>query len=308
MRLPKGRIVPVTLLVVLVMLDFILVAAAIAHRAAAPAGAPLATIGSLDRSPSSPAIRSPSPSPSAGSGRALPVDLAADGTALRAVAPGSCSAGGARLQWSDSGGARWRDVTSPARQVLRVQVAGGGSAWLAGADQRCQLRLWNTADGGRTWTLGDPVGAWSLLAQPSASQLHAPTGLVRSPCATGVATVDLAGLSETNAVLLCSNGNLYATQDGGSTWRPAATWPGARAVAADPTGQPVVLRSGVAGCAGVELDRGTAPASRGRLACIAMANPDMVVGMAFTSSGGGLIVTAAATYRTDNGGRTWRPA
>lgn len=313
MRLPKGRAVPITLLAALVAVDVVLVGAVMARRAT-PAGTPLpapgVSYGPTPIGPTLPASRSATTSASAATWRALPVDVAADGTALRAIVPGSCAAGGARLQWSDSFGASWRDIPSPARRVLRVQVAGGGAAWLAGTDDRCQLRLWNTADGGRTWTLGDPAGAWSLLAQSTARQLHAPTGIVGSPCAPGAVAVDLAGLSETGAALLCSNGNVYTTQDGGATWQPVASWPGARAVAADPAGRPVVLRAGAPGCSGLELAQPVGSAPSARLACIAHVNTDIMVGIAFANTGSGLIVLGGAgtTFRTSDGGRTWRRA
>lgn len=311
MRLPKGPLAAATLVAALVVLDVVLVAAAVTHRAS-PAAAPMAPVGLPSEAASLPASQSASqpasPAAPVEPMRAAPLDVAADGTALRAVSAGSCPAGGARLQWSADRGARWTNIATPARQVLRVQVAGGGVAWLTGADQRCQLQLWNTTDSGRTWTLGDVSGAWSLLTQAAATQLHAPGGLVRSPCARGANAVDLAGLTVASAAMLCSNGNLYSTADGGTTWQPVGTWPLARAVANDPSGQVLILRPGAAGCTGLEVDSAARGSAAGRLACVAQASRDAAAGMAFTSNGSGLIVVGAATYRTDDGGRSWRPA
>ncbi|MFZ5851640.1 MAG: hypothetical protein ACOYY2_09645 [Actinomycetota bacterium] len=261
MRLPGGPWVRLIALGVLLVLDVVLVAAVVGRSPAAPPAQPLPSGGLVGAgqptqlpptTPAPPAV-SPTPTQVPPPPRALPLDLAADGTALRALAPGGCPGGGARLQWSGARGAQWRDIPSPAALVLRVRVVGAGVAWLVGGDQGCQLRLWSTSDAGRSWAPGDPAAAWSLLPPPQ-PQLHAPQRLVAAPCGPGVPAVDLVGLTPTRAALLCPNGGVYVTQDTGATWQATATVPGARAVAVLPSGAALVLRFGADGCNGFAVD------------------------------------------------------
>lgn len=312
MRLPGGPWLRVIALGVLLVVDVVLVATVVGRSPAEPPGPPLPPAELMgagqptDLPSTTPgAAVTPTPTPVPPPPRALPLDLAADGTALRALSPGGCPGGGARLQWSAARGAQWRDIPSPAGLVLRVRVLGAGVAWLVGGDKTCQLGLWSTSDAGRSWSPGDPVAAWSLLPAPD-PQLHAPRRLVAAPCGPGVPGVDLVGLTPTRAALLCPNGGVYLTQDTGTTWQATATVPGARAMAVGPSGAAVLLRFGAPGCTGFAVDT-VQQTNAAQMACLGQGNTDNVAGLALASNGIGLAVVGTSTFQTDDGGRTWRP-
>lgn len=211
----------------LVALDVVLGLVAFRHVGSAPGDANLTLNPSAEssrpaRSPkadrTSPAPTSPAPtSSSEGNIPALLLDVADDGTILRAV-PGSCyTSARPRIAISTDDGATFRPVTTKAVQVLRVKATSRSDLWYVGADQGCAPGLHRSADLGQSWvrTPGSE-GAWHLSGTPEAKQLiHAPGGWEATPCAATA----LNALDEDLAFVGCSAGEIIATADAGMTWQ-----------------------------------------------------------------------------------------
>ena len=169
-------------------------------------------------------------------GPALPLEVVSATVALRAQ-PGSCASGGGTLQRTTDGGRTWATLKVPATSILRVRSTSPSSFWLVGTSKGCVPELYRTADAGKTWaTEAGTKNAWHPLPVPASgvvpTQLHAPTGDVALPCAQGVGLVDLAGITLSDAVVLCADGTVFATADGGATWRARTAVPSSGALAA----------------------------------------------------------------------------
>lgn len=289
------------LLVVLVVaaLDIALVAWAVtAHRSGAEDAL---RVGSQPAAPV-PSASSPSSGPAVATKRALPVAVG-HGAALRAVDPGSCSAGGSHLMWSADDGKHWRSVPSPASLVLRLRVTGAHSGTLIGADRSCRLAQWSSHDSGATWQRGDAAGNWSLAPIQSSTSLYTPSGSADSPCKSGAFAVDLAGITASSAVLLCAGGAVYRTSDSGARWTTLATAPpGAVALGAVSTDHALVLVRGADSCVGfaaVSVSSG----STERRGCLQVAAT--AVGLALSSSTDGVVSVDGRSAITHDGGRSF---
>lgn len=239
-----------------------------------------------------------------------PLDLAAGQVALRA-APGACGAERARLERSVNGGRTWQALTTPAWAILRIRVVGRQSAWLVGADRACRLRFYRTRDGGRRWTVSAQTnGAWHRLPDRQARRLHAPTGLVASPCPADGRIVEVVGVTLWTGAVLCGDGSVYRTGDGGRSWPARSRLSGARALAfASPeTGYAAVEAD--TSCSGIQVQRSTDGGARwAPVGCLRDIPGDgtrrAAVSLDFADSATGLLVAGPATFRTSDKGRTW---
>ena len=260
-------------------------------------------------SPSDTPTASATPQPAVAAGPALPLEVVSATVALRAQ-PGSCASGGGTLQRTTDGGRTWATLKVPATSILRVRSTSPSSFWLVGTCKGCVPELYRTADAGKTWaTEAGTKNAWHPLPVPASgavpTQLHAPTGDVALPCAKGVGLVDLAGITLSDAVVLCADGTVFATADGGATWRARTAVPSSGALAAVSASALWVASAGpVAGCAGVQVSRSTDGGATWRVAGCAVGAPGGAVGLAFAGTDG-MLWDGPAVWTTRNGGTTW---
>lgn len=221
---------------------------------------------------SRPAVATPTPGASATaspSGSATPSasETAADGTdavpaprpLTRLVVPvgadvvwavdvGSCAKPGT-VHVSDDRGKTWQSHRAQG-SVTRVRPDGRSTAFVVGGTSRCESRLWATNDGGASWNgPRSAAAAWGrsprdprLVLRPGADPV--------TPCSGRSPVLDLVALDASNASVLCGDGELRRTTDGGSGWSTELTAEGAVALA---LGSPRtgVLASVTTGCDGV---------------------------------------------------------
>ncbi|MCW2506112.1 MAG: hypothetical protein JWO79_4396 [Actinomycetia bacterium] len=244
----------------------------------------------------------------AGLPTALPVSSYSPDVAVRATALGSCTEGGASLQLTTNAGRSWQDLAVPVRSVLRLRWTGEQSGWIVGANADCRLTLSYTDDSGRTWSKPGPTrGAWHRMGDAAARVVHAPTGNVPSPCRPGTAIVDVSAVTLYSSAVLCADGRISRTSDGGARWVTGQV-PNALAIgfASPDVGYAVVPRTDT--CAGLQT-LATADGGRSwRLAgCVRdAAGPGF--GMSFADPANGLLVAGDGVYRTTDRGTSWKLA
>ncbi|MHB8340487.1 MAG: beta propeller repeat protein, partial [Mycobacteriales bacterium] len=228
MRRLAGRVAGIGI-AVLVIVDAVLLVVALRPRHAPPAsltaGVPLAA-------PSASAGGSPAPQPTTGGAPArtpadLLVDTAVGGVGIRATTSLSCTGAPDTAAVTADGGASWRAVNLPVAHVLRVHAVGTGDVWLVGTAAGCTPALYQSTNGGATWSAGSAAGAWYLLPG-GVGQLHVPGRDVTPSCPTASIPAQLDPISGAAAYLVCAGPTgpaaLLVTEDTGANWQrlPAA--------------------------------------------------------------------------------------
>jgi hypothetical protein len=231
---------------VLVVLDIVLVTLAFRHvRPSSGASTPVAEARTSSPTPARattrpPATPSRSPSPTA-TAKARPrrpavpdlrasrtlVDIGAGAAVVRART-GTCGDGGATVELSLDGGETFvRSDVPSAAVILRAGSVDADNAWLVAMDVNCtSVTTYTTSNGGGAWSeVGGSGGNWHRLPQVG-SRLHAPSGATTVPCARGEVVVGISNLDEDRAHVSCSDGVIFATADGGASWRERGTLPG----------------------------------------------------------------------------------
>ncbi len=216
-------------------------------------------------------------------------------TAWRATM-GTCKDGGANVQISTDGGKTWATESSPARAITRVQPLAAARGFVLAADKNCRVGQYTTSDGGQSWTgPGSTTGAWGRKPD-TAQEIYTPADSTARPC-KGSDVIDLARSSATDAQVLCQDGTVRQTVDGGQTWKNAGKVKGALAIANRVEGSHVVGYAArtVDGCAGVQLVRigsGTGAADPEVLACVEVGLTDVAgqVALSTPKAGGWLLV------------------
>ncbi|MET9022280.1 hypothetical protein ABZV93_20095 [Actinopolymorpha sp. NPDC004070] len=197
--------------------------------------------------PASPSVRS----------RSL-VDIGA-GAAVARATTGTCGRGGATVQLSADRGRTFDEAEIPsAKVVVRVMTKTVRNTSLIGADVDCRkLATYVTTDAGGTWTRLDGAdGNWYLEARP-APRLHAPTGEVVLPCGKAADLLGFSTLSARRAFVLCDDGRVMSTSDGGAHWSAQGTVKAAADLDFVNQRTGLVVRTGVPGCDGVQVVRTT---------------------------------------------------
>ncbi len=265
------RVAPILGLCALLVADLVLIV--IAFR---PSLVQAVGLGAADATTASPSASS-SPSPSTSGSRSSPAPAAAVDPVpverfVAAVSPtdawvveaGSCKEPGTMWVTTDGGGS-WSQEDLPGR-VLRARPDSATEAFVTGGDEKCELRLWRTADGGADW--GEPqsaAGAWSRSPEDPKA-VHTPADELEQPCASGQ-VLDLGGLGAARASVLCDNGDLRSTTDGGGSWTKSATVKGGLALTLTETGTGAVVRTDTS-CQGVVVVPVTIGKPKGAGTCV----------------------------------------
>jgi hypothetical protein len=229
--------------------------------------------------------------------------------AWRAVL-GTCERGGAAIEVTGDGGRTWGSRSTPARALGRVQPVSPDRAFVIGADTRCRVGEFITDDGARTWD-GPRVldGAWSRTPGGDSSTAVTPARRAARPCGDR-AVVDLARVSARSARVLCADGAIVTSSDGGARWTVLARVPGALAMSVrEEQGSVVTVVVRLAdGCAGVEVAR-VAGAAATPLTCLTTSDavPQGRVAISVIKAAGWLVV-GDTTWLSGPDLRTWSPA
>jgi photosystem II stability/assembly factor-like uncharacterized protein len=240
-----------------------------------------------------------------------PLTLASAGLAFRAE-PGTCL-GGAEIARTTDGGRSWQPVETPTPIVLQLRALSVSELQLVGGrGEACAPGYWSSADRARSWDgPARQAEQWHRLATET-RRLNTPTGIVLSPCRDRSAGVrELEALSASDAVVLCQDGAVYRTIDGGSQWARALDVPGSVALAWETRELGWVLSSTSETCAGYQLNRtidgGTTWQQGGCVGEADLVSPGVLPSLAFSDSQTGMAVVGEATFVTRDGGLTWRP-
>jgi hypothetical protein len=236
---------------------------------------------------------------------------ALDGSHAWRAVTGACPQVSASIEITEDSGATWStsDVTGITSTVAvqRIELSSPDVASVVTlAAEDCTPRVVRTFVGGEDYAEYPAAVAATWFVQPqSRAVIHSPTGDVAAPCAL---VTELAVTDDDNAAVLCADGTVHLTFDGGATWPAAMPAPGAMSIAAGSQGY-LTAEIGVDGCAGVQVSAidaaGTARVGRGCLATAAA--PETLVGNVAVSQGEDVVWLWAGDVlaRSTDGGASW---
>lgn len=285
----------------LIIVDIILVILALRPTETLPTATlpPLtSTTGETDTSASD----SPRTAPASPANLLLPVS---DGSLLM-IAPGDC--GGAEAQgWRLSPSASaWETWDTPDSVVSRLSVTGGRTVFAIASGLDCDEQQFFPATGtDYTWGQGQPAAGAFYLKQnaDSTALIGTSQGEVPSPCPG--TTIALAATDSSSSVL-CGDGGIYGSPDGGLTWEPRGLVFQGRALAYAASDLLFSLTPDPA-CNGLAVasspDDGV---SWEIVSCIEGADFDAAVALAAEDNRVTVIDSDRTTYRSDNGGRDFK--
>jgi hypothetical protein len=197
--------------------------------------------------------RAPSPTTTTIASTVLAMAVVDARVAYRAAAAG-CSVTDPGLEKTTDGGRTWKPVTVPGpRSIVRIEFTTADTGYVVGTGEGCDLKVWRTSSGGTDWTASSPASDfWSPLPA-SRTEVNSVTG-VRTPCPAGSTVVQVARVTDSNAYVLCSKGELRLTTSSGAAWSTATKVVGARSVTVDKgTGNRLVLAGTDPDCRGTRI-------------------------------------------------------
>jgi len=297
-----GRLALVGLLALLVV-DLLLVALAFRPDAAGAVAQASPPVSSPTTSTSTTTA-----SASAGATPVAEVIAAVDGKRAWRGTLGSCRDGGASLEVTTDGGRTWTKQDAPVPALGRVQPVDAERGFVIGAKgAACSVGEYATDDDAASWRGPRSVdGGWSRLPGKD-QEVITPERPDARPCGS-TTVLDLARVSATRAVVLCADGRLVRSTDGGATWTTLATVEGALAVGArvDGSAPAVFIARATDDCAGVEVAKVSGTAAS-KVACVktSLGGAAGKVSISVVDEGGWLAV-ADATWRSDASLETWR--
>jgi photosystem II stability/assembly factor-like uncharacterized protein len=225
---------------------------------------------------------------------------------------GTCL-GGATLERSVDGGARWRPVEVPAAAILTLEATGVDGVDVVGADDRCRTVTWSTTDRGETWSDGRRVTNVFARVPDDVRSLQTPTGVVRNPCPDrDVAPLAVEPISATEAAVLCVGGEVVTTSDGGASFQQVTPVVGGQALAFEGPSLGWVLQRDSGRCGGYQLvqtqDGGTTWQTGGCLGAEPISDPRSLPSLDFADPERGLANLAGEVFVSEDSGYTWRLA
>ncbi|OUE27308.1 hypothetical protein [Clavibacter michiganensis] len=304
-----GRIIPgvgVTAVVAFLVIDLILVSAAVTRTGGGSGDEGAATSAPSPSSTDAAAAPTPTPAPSATPSTtvAAPTVFLAAGNAEVAwrTTAGSCTGEPARIQTTIDAGRTW-DTRSTgsfdARRILALQVESPdvGSV-VADVTAACSRTTLQSFTGGEFWRDAPARTATTAYVDPATpGTVQLVQGSRDAPCDDAVQVVD----SGQAAAVLCGSGDLHVRSGSGDFRRIDA--PGALALALGPDG---ILTAGTAGsCAGTSIGR-IVPAS-GDVSVLGCADAVPTSGSVALSAAGAdvWLLTGDAVSISTDGGATW---
>ncbi|WP_163543766.1 hypothetical protein [Occultella kanbiaonis] len=167
---------------------------------------------------------------------------------------GDCETPGL-VEFSGDGGQTWASADPGLAPVVRLKALDETTAFAIGGSGDCAPSFTITSSAGTAWESQDNElpGAW-YLEPADRNAAHGPGGTA-APCTTQV--VDVAGLTNTHAAVLCTDGAVHLTGDAGATWAAVGSLAGAVALApqlSSDAGNPGYLFASLEdGCDGVAV-------------------------------------------------------
>ena len=229
-----------------------------------------------------------------------------DGRALARATTGTCGKGGATVELSLDGGKSFQaSEVSAAAVVLRVASIDADNAWLVASDADCgSVTTYRTTNGGGAWDATEgSEGSWHRLTE-SGARVHAPTGPADVPCAENQVAAGFSTLSSDQAYVLCGDGKVLRTRDGGRAWSPRGEVPGAMDLDFVDESHGIAAVTGDGECSGVAIagtsDGGESWKSQACVKTSAEGVPDV-------SADGqrAYLAVGESVWFSDDGGTSW---
>ncbi len=205
----------------LVILNVVLVALLVLRPAAPVVEEREAAVSApAERSTTPPAKHEPAPLPSpmeTPSVDAVPAErvlVNADASTAWRATIGSCDSPGI-LERSVDGGLSWEELPLELAPISRLRVLSAQSLFAIGGGEGCEPTYVASSTGGRSWTTNDEylIGSWYLVPDDR-DALATPVGELPVPCEAA----ELAAVDALHAAVLCTDGTLSVTPDGGGSW------------------------------------------------------------------------------------------
>ncbi len=230
------------------------------------------------------------------------LDMSSDGSAIRATVGDCTGSKSSTVEVSGDAGASWKPVGGQVRQVLRVTARRGGDIWFVATGSDCEPAMHEAKNFAAAAPTGGNDGTWYLSpggAGAAGNAVKAPGG----PVDTGCAPLNLSPIDAKVAYLLCANGAVRATQDGGAGWQSRSTLIGAVSISFLDADNGVALASQRDCPAGVlaTSDRGATWTKR---ACLPGRAPHAIATVGTRL----LALVDGAAQRSDDAGASWHPA
>ncbi|MGC5629543.1 WD40/YVTN/BNR-like repeat-containing protein [Georgenia sp. Z1344] len=251
--------------------------------------------GPTESESDAPAIDVPMPEPA----ERLIASASGD-VAWRAIV-GSCEAPGS-VELTTDGGATWSpaDVGGLA-PVSRLKAITPAAVFaIGGVDPNCSPTYAGSVDGGNNWEQAPELAQGSWYIDPSdRAVLGTSVGEVDAPCEVA----GLAGFDDNAAALLCTDGSLTVSNDGGASWTTAAEE--TNAVAIGLTLQGYVLAGSDEECAGTQIWTAGVEGDTAPVGCAEDVQTE--AGQTAVSGAGGAMWLWAddETLVSTDGGSTW---
>lgn len=297
-------------LAALIIADVVLVALALRPAQVLPTATlpPVeATTPSANATASEPSA-SATPAAQPASGPPVPANqmVVADNGTLLLIAPGQCGIGGAEGWQQPEGSIEWTPWGVPGPVVTRFSVTGAARTIFATASgPECNEQFFYPSSGpNQTWGEAQPApGVFYLQPNPDGTQtIGTATGTTPSPCDAG--TIALAATDNT-PVLLCADGGVAVSNDGGASWEFRGNVDQGRAITFGSANLLYSLTDSPE-CRGVAVasssDGGTTWSITG---CAEGASSDSAVALAANGNSVVVVDAARVAYRSSDGGRTF---
>lgn len=278
----------------LVLLNIVLLALLVLREPSRPLTAEPA--GSATDSPRSASTRSPTPTPTRGDRTPTATDADPIPTTTSTASATESSTNPVRstrvlavnsdkLAWraafgpcptepnievTRDGGRTWQRTAAGLKSVSRLRSYSESAVFAVGGTSKCDARYVATGGPEESWGPNERLlgETWYRLPDEP-DRVHAPAGQLSNPCGDDLG--DFAGLGDSNAAALCTNGQVRVTQDGGRRWRDLKGSDTGLAIGADDGVYAVAARR--AGCDGIAvtvIDPGARRVDADKMHCAAV--------------------------------------
>lgn len=225
--------------------------------------------------------------------------------ALRAHT-GSCQQPGS-AEISRDGGTSWSTVESELTSFVRLRAQNLDTFFMIGANEDCETTQVGSYSAGDAWINRDSQLADSWYIDPADRHtLHGLEAAVAAPCPV---VTDLVGIGTADAVILCGDGQLGWTTDGGAAWQLSGALPGAAAITSEAQGGVLLAGYGAnAECLGVSIHRVDREGDSQQVSCLPLEGygqlhpADIAISRVDETV---LLWAGDAVYRSTDSGASW---
>lgn len=217
---------------------------------------------------------------------------------------GTCTDPGT-LEISTDGGQAWSTSESfaatTATQILRLIPVSTSNIFVVALNTDCEPQIYGTTDQGATWQ--QPVsalGTW-YLDPSNPTQLPAPGGAKAISCEA----ISIAPRTDSNVDVLCADGSLTSTSDGGTSWSDPVAGDGVLNIAHS-NGDRLLIAHHPDQCSGVQLSANV-PVAEGATCVHAELSESDAGQIAATQVGDSILAWVGETqFISKDGGQTWQ--